>query len=376
MTGASPEFATTDVLSTGRNATKARVLAVDWQGVAAVEKNYSQGPLLMRLLLGPLLLSREERALRRLEGTAGFPRVLARPDRTRLVMTHLPGTTLRDWLHRGATLPPRFFERLDHLLTGMHGEGVAQGDIGLGDVLVLPDGEPALVDFSVSVVRGRGPLGRLLFGFAAAQDNRRFERLRQRFRPAAESRDGAGRSLWLGRLRLGGLFGLFAFWAWNGQSIPVEFWIGLPLVIAGSLTRIWSAGYLLKTRDLAVSGPYAHCQHPLYLGRLLLFSGFAVMARLPYGGHLVILGAGLLVFFAYYLPRKVRVEGARLEREHGRAYVDYRRAVPVLFPSPRPWRGAGRAGRWQLARFLRNREAMMVILEAVLVAIFAWRALG
>ena len=48
------------VLSTGRNSTKARVVAVEWQSTAAVEKDYTQRPLLVRRLLGPLMLNREE----------------------------------------------------------------------------------------------------------------------------------------------------------------------------------------------------------------------------------------------------------------------------------------------------------------------------
>lgn len=369
-----PSIPSATVLSTGRNATKARVVAIDWQGVAAVEKNYTHRPLLIRRLLGPLMLSREERALRHLGGADGFPRFLARPARARLLMTRMPGRTLREILRDGAALPPQFFDRLDKLLVRMHANGVAQGDIGLGDVLVGPAGAPGLVDFSVSVVRGRGLLGRFLFGRAAAQDNRRFERLRHHFRPREPA--GAVRSLWPGRARLAGLYVLVAFWGWRGQPTPLDFWIGLPLVMAGSLVRVWSAGYLLKTRDLAVSGPYARVQHPLYLGRLLLFGGFAIMARLPLNGQLIILGGGLLVFFAYYLPRKLRVEGARLEQEHGRAYVEYRQAVPVLFPALKAWSGRSRGVRWQLARFLRNREVLMVLLETTLLTAFAWRAFG
>ncbi|MFQ5719616.1 MAG: hypothetical protein ACE5IK_08695 [Acidobacteriota bacterium] len=366
-----------NILSDGRNATKARVQVIDWDGSPAVEKDYSDRPLLVRRLFGPLMLNREERALRELSDADGFPRLLARPGRTRLVMSKVAGTPLRRMLDEKMPLPDRFFERLDALIFSMHRKGVAQGDIGLGDVLVGDDGAPAILDFSVSVVRHRGLFARLLFGFAAAQDNRRFERLRHRFKPVAgAAAPQTGRSRVLARLRLLGLYALILFWGWTGVPTTLEFLAALPLVLAGSLVRIWSAGHLLKTRDLAVCGPYGHCQHPLYLGRLLLFSGFAIMAGLPYGANLVILAGGLAIFFGFYLPRKLRVEGARLEEEHGEAYIAYRNAVPILLPSLRPWRGGASGARWQLARFLRNREVLMVLLETGLLALFAWRAFG
>ena len=82
-----------------------------------------------------------------------------------------------------AELPAGFFGRLLKLVKTLHRCGVAQRDIGAGDVLVTGAGEPGLVDFSVSVRQRRGPFNALLFRSATAQDLRRVARLHQRFSP-------------------------------------------------------------------------------------------------------------------------------------------------------------------------------------------------
>jgi protein-S-isoprenylcysteine O-methyltransferase Ste14 len=157
---------------------------------------------------------------------------------------------------------------------------------------------------------------------------------------------------------------------------PLDFWLGLPFVIAGGWVRAWSAGYLLKTSELATTGPYAHSRNPLYLGRLLLLTGLTLMARLPYRANLAVLLVGYGVFFTYYLPRKERVEGGRLRARHGDAYRHYEAAVPALLPRLRPYASPGAAGGWRWSRFARNREYLMVVLEAALVVLFAARAAG
>jgi RIO-like serine/threonine protein kinase len=173
------------ILSPGRNRTKARVRLVVWGDETAVEKDYSCRGLLVRHILGPMVLDREERALARLSGTAGIPALLARPARNRLIMERLEGRTLASYARAPAAreLPAAFFSRLLALVKSIHRSGVAQRDIGAGDVLVAADGSPGLIDFSVSLERRRGPLNAFLFRSATAQDLRRVSRLHQRYSP-------------------------------------------------------------------------------------------------------------------------------------------------------------------------------------------------
>jgi protein-S-isoprenylcysteine O-methyltransferase Ste14 len=160
-----------------------------------------------------------------------------------------------------------------------------------------------------------------------------------------------------------------------GRPRPIDVALGVPFVLAGGALRAWAAGYLRKTHELAVGGPYAHVRHPLYLGRLLLLTGFGLMARLPYSLHLAALAAGYVVFFGYYMPRKEQVEGARLEQVHGDTYRTYRDAVHPLLPRLSPYRGPGGAsGAWRWAYFARNREALMILLEIGVTGVLAARA--
>ncbi len=149
---------------------------------------------------------------------------------------------------------------------------------------------------------------------------------------------------------------------------------GAPLVLAGEAIRLWAAGHLYKTEKLITSGPYRFTRNPLYLGRLLLFTGVALMAWFPRGMNVAVMVAGWLVFFAYYMPRKERIEPARLLRVHGESYRVYRDAVPALFPTPRAFPDNGE--RWRLERMRRNREEWTAAAFVLLVAVFALRAFG
>ncbi|MFQ5768182.1 MAG: hypothetical protein ACE5ID_09400 [Acidobacteriota bacterium] len=169
-------------LSQGRNRSKGVVRVVQWCDTTAIEKDFSSRGKLVRHVLGPWMLDREERALKRLQDLAGIPLFLARPSRTRLLMERLDAKPLNSVETTGAPLPAGFFRRLEALVRRMHQLGVAQGDIGSGDVMILSDGSPGLVDFSVSAVPRPGPLG-LPFRIASRHDIWRVARLHQRFAP-------------------------------------------------------------------------------------------------------------------------------------------------------------------------------------------------
>ena len=185
----------------------------------------------------------------------------------------------------------------------------------------------------------------------------------------------------LGALRVLAVYAFVGVLLWlSTPTLPLVA-IGGILVAGGEAVRVWAAGHLLKTRELAVSGPYRYTQNPLYLGRLLILAGFCLMARFPvrvggraWPGNLVALALGCAAFFAYYLPRKVRIEGARLREVHGTAWADYAAGVPVLFPRATP---RGRNLRvWEAARLLRNREPWMLAGVCVLWLAFLLKALA
>lgn len=163
-----------------------------------------------------------------------------------------------------------------------------------------------------------------------------------------------------GRLRVTAVYALVGALVVFSRPSPGTVSLGFSFVALGEALRVWAAGHLRKTVRLVTSGPYRYSRNPLYLGRLLIFTGVAIMAWLPRGGTFGVLAAGWIVFFAYYLPRKERVESARLRALHGAAYDHYRDAVGALFPKLSPYRGGEDAG-WSSERMLANREHWMIV---------------
>ncbi len=170
----------------------------------------------------------------------------------------------------------------------------------------------------------------------------------------------------LGLARLAAIYLLVALLLAPARPVPLGLALGSTLVALGLALRLWASGHLVKNLRLVTSGPYRYTRNPLYLGRLLVFTGLCVMARLPFAANWLALAAGYLVFFGYYLPRKERVEPTRLLELHGEAFERYRREVPALWPSPRPYVGAA-PGNWSVARVLANREYWMPVALALVI---------
>lgn len=177
----------------------------------------------------------------------------------------------------------------------------------------------------------------------------------------------------LGRARLLALYLVCGLVLLLARPTPWSVTVGFGFVALGEAVRLWAAGHLRKTVELITSGPYRFTRNPLYLGRLLIFTGLCVMARLPFGMHWIVLLVGYAVFFGYYLPRKERVEPARLRETHGEAYDAYFRAVPALVPTLRPYPEGASIG-WSSERMLRNREPWMVVMLLGLTLLLLWVA--
>lgn len=179
----------------------------------------------------------------------------------------------------------------------------------------------------------------------------------------------------LGRLRLLGLFLVIGALLTFARPTVWSVAAGALFVALGEAVRLWSAGHLRKTVELVTSGPYRYTRNPLYLGRLLIFTGLAIMVWLPFGGSWIALALGWGIFFGYYLPRKERVEPARLSATHGEAFDRYFRAVPALFPARRPYPDAIDR-RWDVRRMRRNREHWMVVGLLAATLFLLWRAVA
>jgi len=176
----------------------------------------------------------------------------------------------------------------------------------------------------------------------------------------------------LGWIRLAAVYAFIALLVYLARPTPGLLAAGASLALLGEAIRMWAAGHLTKSVRLVTSGPYAYTQNPLYLGRLLILTGLAIASPMPGRMNLVALATGYAVFFFYYIPRKLRVEGGRLARLHGAAFEEYHRSVPILFPGRR--RHAGGHEGWSFSLMVSNQEPLVLTGVALALAVLAWKA--
>lgn len=124
--------------------------------------------------------------------------------------------------------------------------------------------------------------------------------------------------------------------AWTPAGGAALFLVGFVVRLAAVATLDEHFSPLVELREghrLVTRGLYAHLRHPAYLGSAcwvlalpLLFGSVAAAALVP-------------LVYAPALAWRVRVEEAMLAEAFGPEWDAYRRAVPALWPRPRPWRG-------------------------------------
>lgn len=93
------------------------------------------------------------------------------------------------------------------------------------------------------------------------------------------------------------------------------------------LRQVWLhlRGRPYTAHAFVTPGPYRLVRHPLYVGWLLVFWMAPVMTL----AHLV-----FSIATTAYILVAIQFEEQDLVREHGAAYEDYRRRVPMLIPAP------------------------------------------
>lgn len=140
------------------------LLLLEREGAQVVVKDYLESGWLMRALIGPWLVRREEYIYRLLQGSPGVPRLIGRVDRYALAVEHIGGDNCGHY-QRGE-LPDEFFSRLRTAVEAMHARGVVHCDIrNRRNIVVGADGQPYIVDLaSAFTPRGfLGPARRFLF---------------------------------------------------------------------------------------------------------------------------------------------------------------------------------------------------------------------
>lgn len=150
--------------------------------------------------------------------------------------------------------------------------------------------------------------------------------------------------------------GLFVFLAIIVLARPTwsSIVIGLAVCAFGLLIRAWASGHIKKEKELAMSGPYQFTRNPLYLGNFLLGLSITIGANSWWC-------AGLFaVYFLVFYPPVIREERERMKRLFPKQYEEYKKRVPMFFPSLKTFSSA-RGLKFSRDLYLKNKEYRALI---------------
>ncbi len=149
---------------------------------------------------------------------------------------------------------------------------------------------------------------------------------------------------------------------------PALVWIGIGVGISliGLLLRAWASGHIRKSRELAVTGPYAYTRNPLYLGSFFLAFGCVVAS-----GVWWLWVVFIVFFFGIYLP-VMSVEAEDMRRIFGEAFDEYESNVPAFLPRLTAWRRSGE--KFDLGLYLQYREYRAALGIALAFGVLAAKA--
>lgn len=152
------------------------------QGEDAVVKDYGRGGTLVKRLLGIYLVAREAAALRRAAGIPCVPRLLGRPRPWVLAVEYVDA--VRITAQPAPQVSEEFVQGLTQIIDQLHERGIAHGDLEkLDNILVTPDGRPAVVDFAAAIMLGLNPLAAVAFPYVSDNDYRAVLKLKSVYAP-------------------------------------------------------------------------------------------------------------------------------------------------------------------------------------------------
>ncbi|MBU0712375.1 isoprenylcysteine carboxylmethyltransferase family protein [bacterium] len=99
---------------------------------------------------------------------------------------------------------------------------------------------------------------------------------------------------------------------------------------AGGNTRTRKVG----AKKLITAGIFSYVRNPLYLGNVIIYIGFALMAGGPWVVYLMIIA---LVYFIVQYGFIIALEETKLKELFGDEYRDYTNNVPRLLPRLTSW---------------------------------------
>src|ERR1700750_1259831 len=116
------------------------------------------------------------------------------------------------------------------------------------------------------------------------------------------------------RIRVPMGFVFAGVYLWLARPTFVSMAWSLLLVLPGLWLRGYASGYVKKNAELTMTGPYAHVRNPLYLGSILIASGFA-LALMSWWFAAVLAAFFLLIYVPVIAGEEYFLRGEFLEYE-------------------------------------------------------------
>ena len=168
------------------------------------------------------------------------------------------------------------------------------------------------------------------------------------------------------RVPLGFVLAIAYFWlarpTWKSIAL------GAVVAILGVVIRASASGHVKKNEELTTTGLYAHTRNPLYLGSIVIATGFAIAALSWW-----IVAILVVMFAAIYVP-VIRGEEAFLRGKFADQFDNYCRRVPRLIPrltrASLPGSNDG-YGSFSLELYRKHREYNAAVGTAALLAALA-----
>ncbi len=176
--GPGPEPTLSTVRRGGAYKPETRLATID--GDRVFVKDFTVCGRWFRWLIGRWLVDRECRMLEAAAGLPGVPRLVARLGPYAMAVEHV-GRPIA--VIEPAELPANLWADLETIVSGLHGRGIAHGDLKtMENILVDDAGAVHVVDFN-SAVLNQGPLLRLAFRYVSADDRRAIVKAKLELRP-------------------------------------------------------------------------------------------------------------------------------------------------------------------------------------------------
>ncbi len=162
-------------------AARPEVRLEDWGGRLVVVKDFRVRATSVKLWIGRYLVRREYAAHERLAGIEGIPAAVPTGDEYVFAHEYVEGTPAPEAVDQ---LTPEFFEALYELVHAIHRRAMAHGDLKrLQNILVRPDGSPAVIDLSAAIMSGSNPMAAVLLAYVQDDDLRAVAKLKMRHAP-------------------------------------------------------------------------------------------------------------------------------------------------------------------------------------------------